>query len=611
MVKKDERWGILEQDVRRVRQYPLQDVDQPNLFRDIYPYSHVCRIEFDHRIIPIQPAKDIFITDSTFRDGQQARPPYTAQQIADLFGMLSRLGGPRGVVRNSEFFLYSEKDRRAIEKCQEMDVPYPEITGWIRANGKDLELVKGMGLRETGILTSVSDYHIFLKLNTNRRAALTKYLDVVSAALEMGIRPRCHFEDITRADIYGFCVPFAIELMKLRDESKVDIKIRLCDTLGFGVTYPGAALPRSVDKLVRVMVDEAGVPGELLEWHGHNDFHKVLVNASTAWLYGCSAANGTLLGFGERTGNPPIEGLMMEYINLKGEDESIDTRVITEIAHYFQDALGAHIPASYPFVGLEFNATRAGIHADGMLKDEEIYNIFDTKKILNRVPNVVISDKTGIAGVAYWINARLGLEGERKVDKRHPGLAKMKKWIDEQYEAGRTTALSHEELEKQARKHLPGYFISEFDKLKQRAYEIAAHLVEEVVERPEIMSMKHDLQEPTLRHLVEEDPFIQFAYVTNLEARKITRNITQLVDKAKYAHFQQDVDFSNRSWFIGPLQDGKTHVTGLYTSTITGALCITVSAPIRDDREEIVGVLGIDIRFEDLVKLEEEEYDQI
>jgi hypothetical protein len=123
--------------------------------------------------------------------------------------------------------------------------------------------------------------------------------------------------------------------------------------------------------------------------------------------------------------------------------------------------------------------------------------------------------------------------------------------------------------------------------------------------------MKHDLQEPTLRHLVEEDPFIQFAYVTNLEARKITRNITQLVDKAKYAHFQQDVDFSNRSWFIGPLQDGKTHVTGLYTSTITGALCITVSAPIRDDREEIVGVLGIDIRFEDLVKLEEEEYDQI
>ena len=125
-------------------------------------------------------------------------------------------------------------------------------------------------------------------------------------------------EDVTRADIYGFCVPFAIELMKLREESGVDIKLRLCDTMGYGVPYPGAALPRSVPKLVRAMIDDAGVPGHLLEWHGHNDFHKVLVNSVTAWLYGCGAVNGALLGFGERTGNAPIEGMLIEYISLRG-----------------------------------------------------------------------------------------------------------------------------------------------------------------------------------------------------------------------------------------------------------------------------------------------------
>ena len=114
-------------------------------------------------------------------------------------------------------------------------------------------------------------------------------------------------------------MPFAIELMKLREESGIDIKIRLCDTLGFGVTYPGAALPRSVDKLVRAFIDDAGVPGHLLEWHGHNDFHKALINATTAWLYGCAAANGTLLGIGERTGNPPIEGLIIEYISFRAK----------------------------------------------------------------------------------------------------------------------------------------------------------------------------------------------------------------------------------------------------------------------------------------------------
>ena len=104
-------------------------------------------------------------------------------------------------------------------------------------------------------------------------------------------------------------MPFAIELMKLRETSGIDIKIRLCDTMGYGVTYPGAALPRSVPKLVRAMIDDAGVPGSLLEWHGHNDFHKGFINATTAWLYGCAAINGALLGFGERTGNTPIEGL--------------------------------------------------------------------------------------------------------------------------------------------------------------------------------------------------------------------------------------------------------------------------------------------------------------
>ena len=107
--------------------------------------------------------------------------------------------------------------------------------------------------------------------------------------------------------------------MKLREESGIDIKIRLCDTMGYGITYPGAALPRSVDKLVHAFIEDAGVPGHLLEWHGHNDFHKAMINATTAWLYGCSAANSTLLGLGERTGNPPIEGLIFEYIALKGK----------------------------------------------------------------------------------------------------------------------------------------------------------------------------------------------------------------------------------------------------------------------------------------------------
>ena len=606
MARWNDKKRVLDHESFKDRGPRLVETDQPNLMRDVFPYDEVPKIDFDHKLLPIDPAEEIFITDTTFRDGQQARPPYTVKQIGTIFDFLHRLAGPQGVIRQSEFFLYTEKDREALELCLSRGYRYPEITGWIRAVPEDLALVAAAGLTETGILTSVSDYHIFLKLNIDRKAAMKKYLAIAEAAIERGIRPRCHFEDVTRADIHGFCVPFARELMKLRERSGVDVKIRLCDTMGFGVTYPGAALPRSIPGVVRAFIDEAGVPGHLLEWHGHNDFHKVLVNAATAWLYGCAGVNGTLLGFGERTGNAPIEGLIIEYIGLKGDSRGIDTTAITDMGEYFESELGYKIPPNYPFVGQEFNATRAGIHADGLVKHEEIYNIFDTQKLLNRPISIIITDKSGVAGISHWVNVRLKLEGDRRLDKRHPGILRIHKRVMTEYEKGRNTSISSEELERWSRRYLPEYFVSEFDRLKQRARALAANLIEEVVEGDVLKSMDPARQEPLLQSLQELNPFIQYIYITDREGKKITRNITHIVDKAKYESARVGEDLSDRPWFIGPMMDGKVHVTDFYTSRYTGALCITVSAPIRCETEEICGVLGIDIRFEDLAKMEEE-----
>lgn len=604
------RWNkhkkVLEHQHTKFWVYKLQDVPEPNLQREVFPYGEISRIDFDHKLISIDPADEFVITDTTFRDGQQARPPYTVQQIENIFDLLHRLSGANGVIRQTEFFLYSKRDRESVERCLAKGYRYPEITAWIRAVEQDLDLVLDMGLKETGILTSVSDYHIFFKLNSSRAKIMEKYLAIVKTALEKGITPRCHFEDITRADIYGFCVPFAIELMKLREESGIDIKIRLCDTLGFGVTYPGAALPRSVPKLVRALIDDAGVPGNLLEWHGHNDFHKVLINATTAWLYGCAAANGTLLGFGERTGNAPVEGLIIEYIGLMGHENGIDTTAITDMANYFSRELGYKISPNYPFAGSDFNATSAGIHADGLIKNEEIYNIFDTRKILSRPVSITVTDKTGIAGVAYWVNSRLGLEEENSINKRHPGIVKIHKRIMQEYEDGRVTSISRKEMEQWARQYLPEHFVSEFDLVRQEAHALAAHLVEEVVESEEIKSMDSSRQEPVLQSLLDLNPFIQYIYVTDREGKKTTRNITHIADRARYDKAEIGEDLSDRDWFVNPIKDGKPYITDFYKSIYTGALCITVSAPICDESDEIIGVLGLDIRFEELAKLEEE-----
>ena len=597
--------GFIFKNIVKNTKYPLIDVEQPELFRSIFPYTEMVKVNFDHKIELIDPPDEIYITDTTFRDGQQARPPFTVQQIEDLYDFMHRLGGPHGVIRQSEFFLYTDKDREAVERCLEKGYKYPEITGWVRANKEDLKLVKEMGLRETGILTSASDYHIFLKLKKTRSAVFRDYIKIVENALEHEIIPRCHFEDITRADIYGFCVPFAQALMTISEDAKVPIKIRLCDTLGLGITYPGSALPRSIGKIIRAMIDDAGVPSECLEWHGHNDFYKGFIGAVSAWLYGCTFVNGTLLGIGERTGNTPIEGLIMEYISLAGEDNGCDTTVITEVRNYFEKELGQHIPRNQPLVGSDFNATSAGVHIDGLAKNEEIYSSFDTKRILNRTLTINITDKSGLSGIAHWINAHFALTGQDKIEKTHPSVARINKSIVQRYEQGRITCMSDEEMEHLVRRYMPQIFPSEFDILKKRAFDMAAHLIERFIEDSGVKSMMPEKQEDALKGLVEEFPYIQFAYVVNSEGVKVTRNITQVVDKAKYAKIDWHEDFSDREWFINPLKTGKVSVTSLYTSRITGALCVTVSGPIRDDMGDILGILGLDIRFEDLTRAEE------
>ena len=415
---------------------------EPNLFRQMYPYRELPRVFFDDDPPAMAPAEEIWITDTTFRDGQQARPPYTVEQIVDLYRLEQKLDAGTGLIRTSEFFLYSRRDREAVEKCLELGYEFPQVTGWVLARPQELKLVKDMGLAETGILTSCSDYHIFLKLNKTRRQAMEMYLDVARAAVEDSLRIRCHFEDITRADFDGFVIPLAAALMELRAESGVDIRIRLCDTMGFGVPWPQATLPRSIPRIVDAMIHKAGVPGDLLEWHGHNDFHKVLVNPATAWLYGCSACNGSLLGIGERTGNTPVEALVIEAAQLRGTDPKVRYEVITEIARYYRDVIGYDVPANFPLVGRDFNTTRAGIHTDGLIKSEEIYTAFDTQKILRNPPRVVITDKCGAAGIKHWVDRHYGLN----VAKDDQRLVRVRERVSDQYERGRTTAISDDEM---------------------------------------------------------------------------------------------------------------------------------------------------------------------
>jgi len=448
---------------------------EPNLLENTFPFSDVpqmaftgkvCedidgeRVEFDFEKRKKAP---LVISDTTFRDGQQAREPYTKQQVVSLYKLLGRLSGPNRVIDNTEFFVYADSDVAALEACMEehaSNPTYPEPTCWIRGLSDDalfLKLMQYMGIKETGLLTSCSDYHIFLKLKKNWKTAAEEYLGMGKQAAERGIRVRFHLEDITRANFDGFVLPFIEMIAKFSEElpEELKAKVRLCDTMGFGLPYPGVELPRSIPKMI-YKVQQAGIPSHRIEWHGHNDFHMVLANGVSAWLYGCDIMNCTLAGYGERTGNPPVEGAIMMYRALKGANGT-DTTVITEIADTFR-SLGAPPPANYPFTGDDANRTRAGIHGGGMTMDERIYQIFDTARLLNTPPTITITDKSGLEGISYWVQCYLAEKPTERaqIKVKRTRLVHMAKWVDYQYDdLGRTTGISDEEMVGQVLLYMP------------------------------------------------------------------------------------------------------------------------------------------------------------
>ena len=439
-----------------------------------------------------------------------------------------------------------------------------------------------------------------------RRQAMDHYLSVIRDCLEEGISPRCHLEDITRADIYGYVVPFCLELMKLMKEYQIPIKVRACDTMGYGVNYPGAVIPRSVQGIIYAIHTHAGVPHELIEWHGHNDFYKAVSNSTTAWLYGCSGVNTSLFGIGERTGNTPLEAMVFEYAQLKGDLNGMNTRVITELAEYYEKEIGYQIPPRTPFVGKNFNVTRAGIHADGLLKNEEIYNIFDTDRILARPVPIIITDKSGRAGVAYWLNHNLKLNGtEHEVSKRHPAVGKIYDAIMESYKNGRTTSYSYEEMEILAHRFMPELFTSEFDHMKQLAGELSAHLLIKLAEEESLLTYGKDACS-RLNEFAKEYPFIQYLYLTDAQGKLKCSTITDPAYQEKYEALPIGYDFSDREWFKKPMATGDLNIMDVYQSRFTGKLVITVSCAVTDKDDNITGVLGCDIQLEQLLKRAQE-----
>jgi isopropylmalate/homocitrate/citramalate synthase len=420
----------------------MPDPDAPELFEAAFPREGFPRYDWTDR--PASLPAVVWTTETTHRDGQQGGLPLTVDQGIRIYELMCAFAGTSGALRQAEFFVYREADRQILEAAVERyrDGAPVEPTTWIRASAKDAALVRDVGVRETGMLASASDYHTFYKFTPGgRRRAASSYLDAVRAVLDAGVRPRLHLEDATRAP-EEFMLPFTESVLEVAAgyPEIAPPKFRICDTMGLGLPTENVAWPRSVPRLVR-RFREAGVAAEELEFHPHNDTHLVVANCLAAIEAGCAVVNGTLLGKGERTGNAPLEAILLHAAGMGCLPEAPDFHALNDLAALYEE-MGEPVPAKYPLYGRDAHRTRAGIHADGLNKFWWMYAPFDVPRLLGRPLELSFTKDSGIAGLVFLIKQHTG----REPGKDDPGLQALHQELLRQFDAGRQTAVEWEEI---------------------------------------------------------------------------------------------------------------------------------------------------------------------
>ncbi len=372
------------------------------------------QLEAEPASLPAADTEPKLITDTTLRDGAQDSrfPLFPNEARLRYVDLLHRLDNSSGRIHAIETFIYQKRDLWVLDKLLERGYEFPRITTWIRATPKDVkelhEASQGR-VKETGMLASSSDHHIFDKLGYHsKEEAIDKYLKPVLTACEYGITPRVHLEDTTRADIFGWVIPYIHTVLEATEGRA---KFRICDTLGWGVPDPYAAMPLGVPRLISTIYRETGAE---LEFHGHNDFGLATANSLAAWRYGCRKVNVAFAGLGERTGNTSLEQILSGYIRLYG-DPGFDLTVLPEMVQLVEENL-IPVPSAAPIIGEVF-ATQAGIHQAGVARQGEapgglIYLAYDPALVGQRTAErTVIGAMSGSEGIVAILNDEARLRG--------------------------------------------------------------------------------------------------------------------------------------------------------------------------------------------------------
>ncbi len=390
--------------------------------------------------------QEVFISDSTIRDGSQM-PGIVMKKKHKLkiYEYLHRIG-----IEKLETFVYNERDREAVKEMLGAGYEFPEVTGWARANPKDIDFVLGMdGIRETGILMSVSDSHVIDKMGLkNREEAEKKYIDALQYAVDHGLRTRAHIEDMTRADNEGFVFPLVKKLIEIDPECT----IRLCDTLGYGIPFPEVDEPYGIPYIVKRLRD---IGTKNIETHVHDDFGMSVACSIAGYWYGANWSSLTFLGIGERAGNAELEKVALFLIQRVEGFQKYDLKSVTEFSDFMEKEIGIRVPRNKSVVGKNIFAHESGIHTAGIIKNPFTYEPYPPELVGGK-RLLMIGDSSGLEVIRFKVEETLNdlMHVDTKIDKNDPRIKAIHAEIQKLYnEEKRVSAISDEELKKYVEKY--------------------------------------------------------------------------------------------------------------------------------------------------------------
>jgi isopropylmalate/homocitrate/citramalate synthase len=396
--------------------------------------------------IVLPEGREVFISDSTIRDGSQMPGVVIKRKHRlKIYEFLHEIG-----VEKLETFVYHERDRDPIADMQDLGYEYPEITGWARALPADIDFVLDVnGINETGILMSVSDSHIFDKMQLgSREEARERYLDAIQYAVDHGLRTRAHLEDMTRADLHGFVYPLVKEILEIDP----DCTIRICDTLGFAVPFAEMCEPYSIPKIV-TRIKELGAKN--VETHIHDDFGMSVSSAIAGYWYGANWSSLTFLGIGERSGNTELEKILLFLARRVEGFEKYDLSCMARFAEYMEHHIGIRIPRNKSIVGRNVFVHESGIHTAGVIRNPFTYEPYPPE-IIGAERQLLIGDSSGREVIRHKVEAALCelMQLKVSIDKGDPRITGIQKEIQRIYDAEeRVSCISDEELTRYVEKY--------------------------------------------------------------------------------------------------------------------------------------------------------------